>query len=287
MADRGARVQRARPQKILHRHHAAHARADARPDAGAGADDALRFGPDQDHRRDRPQRTGGAASRKQRRGALRNVGPARRYGTARDDRQVRCALYRRRRTGEPLRREALRQFRFVDDARRESAGPDRESARTREAARLPDRRSRSDSGRRQDRRQDAGRPQRRGFAFVRFVGHRRNGGAGARHGALHVPDDLRRHGDAERHRGEVVARVGGRGLVGATLRTDDGQDLRRGLRGGGAGAHLGRAGLRCGCGGHAPCAARRRDGGCRGLAAGRRGAISTPKRSAPSPWLPT
>jgi len=30
------------------------------------------------------------------------------------------------------------------------------------------------------------------------------------------------------------------------------------------------AGLRCGCGGHAPCAARRRDGGCRGLAAGRR-----------------
>ena len=130
MADRGARVQRARPQKILHRHHAAHARADARPDAGAGADDALRFGPDQDHRRDRPQRTGGAASRKQRRGALRNVGPARRYGTARDDRQVRCALYRRRRTDEPLRREALRQFRFVDDARRESAGPDRESART-------------------------------------------------------------------------------------------------------------------------------------------------------------
>ncbi|MFR0763760.1 MAG: ABC transporter permease [Alistipes communis] len=43
---------------------------------------------------------------------------------------------------------------------RESAGPDRESARTREAARLPDRRSRPDSGRRQDRRQDAGRPQR-------------------------------------------------------------------------------------------------------------------------------
>ena len=55
----------------------------------------------------------------------------------------------------------------------------------------------------------------------------------------------------------------------------------------------GRAGLRCGCGGHAPCAARRRDGGCRGLAAGRRcgdsrgGRFRPRKRSAPSPWLPT
>jgi hypothetical protein len=110
-------------------------------------------------------------------------------------------------------------------------------------------------------RPDAGRRQRQAGQFVGRIDRR---GAGARYDPLHVPDDLRRDGHAVGHRGEEQPGARSGRLFDQPLPADAGQDPGYRFRRGGAGAHLGRAGVRRGCARHAapdPC---RDDGKCRG-----------------------
>ncbi len=179
--------------------------------------------------------------------ALRADGPDDRRGPPDADRPFRRALYRRRRTGEPLRREALRQLVVVALGREQHHGPDRTHSRGREAQAVQYRQSPADPRRGEDHRDAPDLPQRQVAGggdpcAVLHRGHR----DGLRPGIhpLHVPSDLRADGHAVGDRGEEQPRAGGHGLLGAALRSDDGQDSRHRLGGRRTGGHLGRADLR-------------------------------------------